>query len=116
MSAVESGQRRSSISMRTWLFVVEARHRVVGLRLEPGARDAPARQRLEHRQAAAVHRPCTSAVMNTVLPARDRPVTPSRTVGLNRFSPNSSNARADRRASSTISEKPDAMREGSIDE
>ena len=38
--------------------------------------------------------PCTSAVMNTVLPARDRPVTPSRTVGLNRWPLNSAKARA----------------------
>jgi hypothetical protein len=29
--------------------------------------------------------PCTSAVMNTVLPARDNPVTPSRMVGSNRL-------------------------------
>ena len=32
-------------------------------------------------------RPWISAVMNTVLPARDKPVTPRRTVGLNRLSP-----------------------------
>src|SRR4051812_24529189 len=38
--------------------------------------------------------------MKTVLPARDRPVTPSRSVGLNRLSPKSNNARADSRASS----------------
>ena len=35
-------------------LVVEARHRIVGLRLEPRARDAAARQRLEHRQAPAM--------------------------------------------------------------
>ena len=35
-------------------LVVEARHRVVGLRLEPRAGDAAGGQRLEHRQAAAV--------------------------------------------------------------
>ena len=34
-------------------LVVEPRHRVVGLRAKPRAGDAPARQRLEHRKAAA---------------------------------------------------------------
>ena len=34
-------------------FIVEARHRVVGLRLELGAGDPPGRERLEHRKAAA---------------------------------------------------------------
>ena len=34
-------------------FVVEARHRVVGLRLEVGAGNPPGRERLEHRKAAA---------------------------------------------------------------
>jgi hypothetical protein len=49
-------------------------------------------------------RPCTSAVMNTVLPARDSPVTPSRTVGLNRWLPNSAKARAASLACSMMSE------------
>ena len=35
-------------------LVVEARHRVVGLRLEPRARDAHAAQRREHRQPPAM--------------------------------------------------------------
>ena len=35
-------------------LVVEARHRIVGLRLEPRAGNAPARKRLEHRQAPAM--------------------------------------------------------------
>ena len=35
------------------LLVGEARHRVVGLRLEAGARDAPFRRGGEHRQARA---------------------------------------------------------------
>ena len=35
------------------VLVIEARHRVVGLRLEPGAGDPPGRKRLEHRKAAA---------------------------------------------------------------
>src|ERR1044072_1875619 len=41
--------------------------------------------------------------MNTVLPAPERPVTPSRTVGLIRPAPNSPNARAVRRISSAMS-------------
>src|SRR6266550_4599937 len=35
-------------------LIVEPRHGIVGLRLEPGARDPSARQRLEHRQPPAV--------------------------------------------------------------
>ena len=35
-------------------LVVETRHRIVGLRLEPRTGDAPARQRLEHRQTSAM--------------------------------------------------------------
>jgi len=35
-------------------LVVEARHRVVGLRFEPRASDAAVRQRLEHRQPPAM--------------------------------------------------------------
>ena len=35
------------------VFIVEARHRVVGLRLQPGARDPPGGERLEDRKAAA---------------------------------------------------------------
>ena len=35
------------------VLIVEARHRVVRLRLEPGARDPPGRERLEHRKAPA---------------------------------------------------------------
>ena len=42
-------------------LVVEARDRVVGLRLEPGAGDAAARIGLEERQAAAVDRGCGRA-------------------------------------------------------
>src|SRR5262249_22970350 len=49
--------------------------------------------------------PCTSAVMNTVFPARDRPVMPSRTVGLIRPSPYSTTERAARRACSIMSER-----------
>src|SRR5256885_856658 len=41
--------------------------------------------------------------MNTVLPAPERPVTPSRTVGLNRPNPNSPSARPARRISSVMS-------------
>src|SRR5260370_13130055 len=48
--------------------------------------------------------------MKTVLPARDNPVTPSLTVGWKKWSPYSNRARADRRASSTISEKRGAIR------
>src|ERR1700722_4654216 len=51
-------------------------------------------------------RPCTSAVMKTVLPAFDRPVTPSLIVGSNRWLPNSASAAAASRicskSSSTI--------------
>ena len=35
------------------VLIIEARHRVVGLRLEPGARNPPGRERLENRKAAA---------------------------------------------------------------
>ncbi|OIQ64019.1 hypothetical protein GALL_544340 [mine drainage metagenome] len=35
------------------VLVVEARHRIVRLRLKPGAGDPPCRQRLEHRKAPA---------------------------------------------------------------
>ena len=35
------------------VLIVEARYRVVRLRLEPGAGDPPAGERLEHRKAAA---------------------------------------------------------------
>jgi hypothetical protein len=48
--------------------------------------------------------PCTSAVMKTVFPARDKPVIPSRNVGLTRPSPYSSTERAVRRACSIKSE------------
>ena len=88
MSTVDFGQRRSSIRVRDVVLVVEARHRVVGLRLEPRAGDAPAwRSGSNTGKRPPRVRPWTSAVMNTVLPARDRPVTPSRTVGLKKLSP-----------------------------
>src|SRR5260370_42213720 len=48
--------------------------------------------------------------MKTVLPARDNPVTPSLTVGWKKWSPYSNRARADRRASSTISAKRRGIR------
>ena len=51
---VDSGQARSVDERAHMVLVVEARHRVVGLRLEPRAGDAAAGERLEHRQAAAV--------------------------------------------------------------
>ena len=35
------------------VFIVEARHRVVGLRLKPRLRDPPGGERLEHRKASA---------------------------------------------------------------
>ena len=35
------------------VLVIEARHRVVGLRREPGAGDPPGRERLEDGEAAA---------------------------------------------------------------
>ena len=35
------------------VLIVEARHRIVGLRLQPRAGDAPGGERLEHRKAAA---------------------------------------------------------------
>src|SRR5256885_16847055 len=49
-----------------------------------------------------LRRLCTSAVMKTVLPARVRPVTPSRTVGLTRPPAYSTSDCTARRASSTI--------------
>src|SRR5690606_24391526 len=58
--------------------------------------------------------PCTSAVTNTVLPARERPVTPSRIVGLNRLAPKPVMARAVIRASSRISVKLMAMGGGGL--
>ena len=39
------------------VFIVEPRHRVVGLRLEAGAGDPAARQRFEHRKASAAQKP-----------------------------------------------------------
>ena len=70
------------------VLVVEPRHGVVGLRREFGARAI----RPEFTASNTGNRPprvspWISAVMNTVLPARDRPVTPSRTVGLKKLSP-----------------------------
>ncbi len=35
------------------VLIVEARHRIIRLRLEMGPRDPPGRERLEHRKAAA---------------------------------------------------------------
>ena len=88
MRRVDSGQRRSRDQGAHMALVVEARHGVVGLRLEPRrARCGPAPS---PRTPAAGRRGCrlwTSAVMNTVLPARDRPVTPRRRVGSNRPPP-----------------------------
>ena len=70
---------------REMRLVVEARHGVVGLRLEPRAGDA-ALGAARRRAAAAppCTRLCTSAVMNTVFPARDSPVTPSLSEGVTR--------------------------------
>ena len=53
MSTVEVGQCRSLDQGADMVLIIEARHRVVGLRLEPGARDPPGRERLENRKAAA---------------------------------------------------------------
>ena len=50
---VESGHSRSVTTDADMALVVETRHRVVGLRRKPGAGDAPAGERLEHREAAA---------------------------------------------------------------
>ena len=60
------------------LLVGEARHGVVGLRLEPRPGDAPLRGGASTGSRTPAMRLLTSAVMNTVLPARERPVTPSR--------------------------------------
>ena len=69
---------------RQMLLVGEARHVVVGLRLEVGAQRCGPRRPAEERQPASATRLRTSAVMNTVLPERASPVTPSRTVGVAR--------------------------------
>ena len=65
-------------------LIVEPRHRIVRLRRQPRAGDALLGEASNTGNRPARMRPCTSAVMNTVLPARDSPVMPSRTVGLNR--------------------------------
>ena len=83
IARVESGQTRSLDQRGDVVLVLEARHRVVRLLLQQGARDAPRFLRLEQRQPAAMDRLWTKAEMNTVLPARDRPVTPSRSDGEN---------------------------------
>ena len=51
---VDSGQTRSSTSAADMALVVEARHGVVGLRLELGAGDAAGGIGLEERQPAAM--------------------------------------------------------------
>ena len=78
--------RRVGGEIGEMLLIVEARHGIVGLRLEIGARQrALAPARIEERAAAPpAMRLCTSAVMNTVLPERASPVTPSLTVGSTR--------------------------------
>ena len=53
MSTVEFGQRRCLDQGADVVLIVEARHRVVGLRLQPGAGDPPGGERLENREAAA---------------------------------------------------------------
>ena len=54
MRRVDCGQWRSApLERGQMLLIGEARHRVVGLRLEMGAGDAPLRRRAQHRQAAA---------------------------------------------------------------
>ncbi len=60
------------------ILVVEARHRVVRLRLEPRAGDPPLGGAASTGSRAPAMRLLTSAVMNTVLPERERPVTPRR--------------------------------------
>jgi len=49
------------------VFIVEARHRVVGLRLKPRLRDPPGGERLEDRKTSTTGEAVTSAVMKTVL-------------------------------------------------
>jgi hypothetical protein len=68
-------------------FEGEARHRVVGLRLQEGGLDPP----LERAAASPGIRPrsmrlATSEVMKTVLPDRASPVTPSRMTGSKKVS------------------------------
>ncbi len=91
------------------LLVGEARHRVVGLRLEMGARDAPFGGSAQHRQLAPAIRLSMSAVMKTVLPARDSPVTPSRRPPPER---KSASERATTLASKARSVKTDKARPG----
>ena len=57
MCRVDSGQRRSVDQRAHMVLIIEARHRVVGLRRKARARDAPARERLEHRKAPAADQP-----------------------------------------------------------
>ncbi len=73
------GQRREVI------LVGEARHRVVGLGHQAGPAQAPLLRGAQGRQRVQAGG-STSAVVNTVLPDRARPVTPRRTVGWTRRS------------------------------
>ena len=53
MSTVEFGQLPLLDQGADMIFIGKARHRVVGLRLQPGAGDPPGGERLEDRKAAA---------------------------------------------------------------
>jgi hypothetical protein len=68
------------------ILVLEPRYRVVGLGLEQAARASlPEWAASNIGKRPPCSRLCTSAVMNTVLPARDSPVTPSLSVGCTRL-------------------------------
>jgi hypothetical protein len=78
---VAVGQRGSSPVMRPGAFVVEARQGVVGLRLQMDGLDPALGAARSCGIRPRASRLATRPVMNTVLPARDRPVTPSRRRG-----------------------------------
>src|SRR5262245_20717975 len=102
MRRVESGQARSRTS--------EATCRSYSNRGTASSGCGSSRARAMRPEASGsktgIRAPCmrswTSAVMNTVLPAPDMPVTPSRTVGCSKWPPNSKIARAASLASSVI--------------
>jgi hypothetical protein len=58
-------------------FIGKARHGVVRLRLKPARAMRPVAKDSNTGKRPPRSRPWTSAVMKTVLPARDRPVTPA---------------------------------------
>ena len=95
------------------VLVVEPRHRVIGLRLKPCARDPPARQGLENRKTAAANEAVNQGGDEDGLAGARQAgdAEPDRRVEKMRRH-NRTVPVADRRASSTISEKLRAMLEG----